>query len=141
MGVWTVFLLLLAVAQSQRDFPYISFMGDILPNHAFVDLELVGTTENNSVICHTDLPTCCTSAQGPDRGDWYFPDGAILPPANETNGSVYEVHLAQQVQLGRGAGSVVPGIYYCNISTNATNAGPSTNGEIAYVGLYSTGGM
>ena len=30
---------------------------------------------SDSVQCHTDLSTCCTSTYGPHRGDWYFPDG------------------------------------------------------------------
>ena len=37
--------------------PYVSFMGEILPNHAFVDLSLVGNANDgsDSIQCHTDL--------------------------------------------------------------------------------------
>ena len=34
---------------------------------------------NDSVQCHTDLKLCCSTDQGPFRGDWYFPDGDRLP--------------------------------------------------------------
>ena len=58
--------------------PYVSFMGNTVPNHGYVDLGQVGDdgsgSDNNTVQCHTDLGTCCSSAQGPHRGDWYFPD-------------------------------------------------------------------
>ena len=59
--------------------PYVSFMGETLPNHGYVNLTLVGNSElyenDYSVQCHTDLSTCCSGGQGPHRGDWYFPDG------------------------------------------------------------------
>ena len=29
----------------------------------------------NSVQCHTDLRTCCSSTEGDDRGDWFLPTG------------------------------------------------------------------
>ena len=31
----------------------------------------MGTSENDSVQCHTDLKLCCSNKQGPYRGDWY----------------------------------------------------------------------
>ena len=59
--------------------PYVSFMGENLPNHAYVDLTLVGEDDadgtGNAVRCITDLDTCCRPAQGIHRGYWYYPDG------------------------------------------------------------------
>ena len=57
--------------------PYVSFMGQTLANHSYVDFSLVGSLSNgsDSVQCHTDLTTCCTGGQGIHRGDWYFPNG------------------------------------------------------------------
>lgn len=138
MRVLTIFLLLLcllAVAQSQSDFPYASFMGNMLPNHAFVDLGLVGTMENNSVICHTDNSNCCESGQGTDSGDWFFPNETILP-LSTSSGPIYQIHLTQEIHLRRLEGSTPSGIYRCDISTNTTNSTDST-----YVGLYSDGGV
>ena len=58
-------------------FPYVSFSGQILANHSYVDLSLLGSdySGSDSVQCHTDLVTCCSHSQGSHRGDWYFPDG------------------------------------------------------------------
>ena len=41
----------------------------------------MGSASDNSdsVVCHTDLSTCCSGGQGPHRGNWYFPDGTVLP--------------------------------------------------------------
>ena len=133
MRVWTLFLLLPAVAQSQPGFPHVSFMGNTLPNHAFVDLDLVGELDNDSVICHTDIPTCCSSTQGPDSGGWHFPGGTRLPFSN-SSGSVYELRSAQKVRLSRREGNVTSGIYHCDVPTNASSV------ETTYVGLYSSGG-
>ena len=63
--------------------PYLTIKGKIIPNNSYVNLSTVdpkGKKKNlNTLQCHTDLNTCCTRAQGPDRGDWYFPNGNRLP--------------------------------------------------------------
>ena len=59
-----------------QTFPYVSFKGQTLANHSYVDFSLVGhmRTDSDSVQCHTDLTTCCSGSQGIHRGDWYFPN-------------------------------------------------------------------
>ena len=72
----------LVEVHSQTEFPYVSFMGVNLPNHAYVNLTLVGDDSRdpgNTLRCHTDLMTCCSGDQGVHRGDWYFPNGTRLP--------------------------------------------------------------
>ena len=128
--------------------PYVTFMGETLPNHAFVNLSLVGTAGDgsDSVQCHTDLSTCCrgsaTSGQGVDRGDWYFPSGDRLQFAG-TN-VVYEVRTAQSVDLRRNGNADTPsGIYRCTVETNAVhsdNSNDTTTRETVYAGIYATGG-
>ena len=77
-----VSLLLLSVCLAeihcQTTFPYVSFMGQTLANHSYVDLSLVRDYYggSDSVKCRTDLSTCCSGSQGPHRGDWYYPDGS-----------------------------------------------------------------
>ena len=43
-------------------FPYVSFRGQTLANHSYLDFSLVGyvKTGSDSVQCHTDLTTCCS---------------------------------------------------------------------------------
>ena len=101
-----------SLAHSQR-VPYVSFMGQTLPNHSYVDLSLVGNdgSGSDSVQCITDLPTCCRGTDGPYRGDWYFPNGTRLP--FYYNGDIYERRGSQKVDLHRrnSANSPTVGIY------------------------------
>ena len=101
----------------------------------------MGNDNNNDVQCHTDLHTCCSDTQGPDRGDWFFLNGNRLP----FYGDVYEGRGYQLVVLkytgsggpGGGTGGT-SGIYRCDIETVAVN---DNNGhETVYVGLYTSGG-
>ena len=122
--------------------PYVSFMGETLPNHSYVDLSLVGSySSGNEVECHTDLSTCCSGGAGPDRGDWYFPNGDRLPFPYSRHPLV-ERRLDQRVELSRGAvsGSIPSGIYHCGIETRAVHSVDNTARETVYVGLYDSGG-
>ena len=78
-----LFLLSLVEVHCQQTFPYVSFgiTGQILADHSYVDLSTVGSAGDNSdsVVCHTDLAHCCSGSQGIHRGDWYFPNGTVLP--------------------------------------------------------------
>ena len=140
----TTLLLLLVIPWSlvevhSQTAPYVSFMGEILPNHSYVDLTLVGDPGDHSVQCHTDLSTCCSGTEGPHRGDWYFPDGTRLPFSAEGVG-IHEQRVAQQVELRRRNNANSPsGIYRCDISTEAVQ--DNSVRDTVYVGLYATGGM
>ena len=73
--------------------PYLTFNDSLIPNHAYVDLSLMMYPGNDdttadissTVICHTDLTTCCRKEAGPDRGNWFFPNGSQVPGANVNN--------------------------------------------------------
>ena len=122
--------------------PYVSFMGTNLPNHSYVDLTLVGSAAGSSVQCHTDLSSCCSGAQGPDRGDWYFPNGDRLQMSNGPD-DIYEQRTAQRVDLRRRNNGDTSGIYHCTIETNAVHSddgSDTTTRETVYVGLYASGG-
>ena len=54
----------LVEVHSQTGYLYVSFRGETLPNHSYVDLSLVGDPETggDSVQCVTNLATCCSGA-------------------------------------------------------------------------------
>ena len=143
--VMSVLLCLLSalVEVHSQTVPYVSFMGTNLPNHSYVDLTLVEhlVDGNDSVQCHTDLDTCCHNMSGPDRGDWYFPNGTRLK-FNSDGGDIYEVRIAQRVDLRRRNNGNTSGIYRCTIETNAVHSDESdtTTRETVYAGLYASGG-
>ena len=132
--------LLVAVVYSQT-VPYVSFMGVNLTNHAYVDLTLVGediSDPGNTVRCHTDLTTCCSTGEGDNRGSWFFPDGDILP-FSVTSDDIVMDREPQEVHLCRRNDVISPsGIYRCDIETMAVNddVRATITGETVYVGLY-----
>ena len=115
---------------NSQNFPYVSFCGQTLANHSYVDINLVG----DDVQCITDLSTCCSIHQGPHRGDWYFPDGTRLP-------------FSEDITQNRGLRRVVlhhrynadsqSGVYRCSIGTNAVHGHYyNSERESVFVGLY-----
>ena len=132
------------VEVNSQTFPYVSFMGQTLANHSYVDLSLVGNdlSGSDSVQCHTDLITCCSGAQGVHRGDWYSPGSTDRLPFSNGVGDIYEVRLAQRLDLRRRNSATSPvGIYHCDIATDAVH----DDGDISvratvYVGLYPASG-
>ena len=139
----TIILLFVLVAEVQsKTLPYVSFNGQTLVNHSFVDLNLVGSDSSgsDSVQCHTDLSTCCTEAQGIHRGDWYYPSSQKLYSIDFHD--VYEVRGVQRVDLRQYYSVLYPrGIYRCDIPTVAVHH-PTDNSvrDTVYVGLYTSGG-
>ena len=99
---------------------------------------MIYSSGSDSVHCHTDLDTCCSGAQGSDRGDWYFPNGHRLPLLIFSGDSVTlsEVRRAQKVYMYCIRDTEPTGIYHCAIKTDAVH----DNGmrETVYVGLYTS---
>ena len=115
--------LLLVEVHSQTEFPYVSFMGETLPNNSYVDISLVGddVSGNDSVQCHTDLETCCSSNEGLYRGHWFTPYYEDRVPYNDSSPDMayYEVYAAQRVDIRRRNGGEMPfGKYCCDVFTN-----------------------
>ena len=122
------------------EYPYISFMGQNLTSHSYVDLTLVGTDTGNTVWCHTDLHTHCTNVQNNHRGNWYFPNGTRLQFIASGH-ALYESRIAQRVDLlQRNSPSSSPsGIYHCNFITDGNDYRAVSH--IVYLGLYASGGI
>ena len=134
-------LLFLVEVHSQQTFPYVSFnlTGPALANHSYVDISTVGSASDNSdsVVCHTDLSTCCSGGQGIYRGSWYFPNGTILP----FSGTIYLGRTAQLAIIRRTTATGPTGIYRCLIATNAVHSNSDQSvGETVCVGLYPADG-
>ena len=142
----------LVEVQSQTEYPYISFLGNTLPNHSYVDLSQVGDVRNlsdinnNTVQCHTDLVACCRRQPNgiPGRGDWFAPGNETRLPFRNENGEEPDIHEDRQTQVvhirRRNHANGPSGIYRCVIPTNAVhNDSDPSVGETVYVGLYARG--
>lgn len=123
----------------QTEFPYVSFMGERLLNHSYVDLRQLGDPNRDGgegLHCHTDLSTCCSAEEGSHRGDWYFPDGSRLPFSGDDD--IFEGRAERRVYLRRRNNSTTPtGLYHCDIPTSEN---PDVNIPV-YVGVHSSGGI
>ena len=101
-----------------------------------MNLSTVGSAGDNSdsVVCHTDLTTCCSGSQGSHRGDWYFSDGTPL----EFTGPISLGRAAQIAIIRRTNGATGPtGIYRCDIPTVAVHdVSDISVRDTVYVGLY-----
>ena len=131
--------------------PYLTFMGEILPNNSYVDLSLVGQGGNathdsgREIVCHTDLDTCCSGSDG--HGDWF----SSLPGFKLTDLTIHttqypiamrRLHKRVRLECVPGiSGPILSGIYRCDIETVAVSGEGGTGRERVYVGLYETGGM
>ena len=128
---------------NSQSFLYVSFRGQTLANHSYVDFSLVGSDSSgsDSVQCITDLSTCCSGAQGRHRGDWYFPNGTRLPFFID---GIFLSRGAQRVDLRRRNNANSPvGIYICDIPTiDVHDDNDISVRDTIYVGLYTaSGGM
>ena len=134
--------------------PYLTFNDNVIPNHAYVDLSLMmypgndDVNDSSTVICHTDLTTCCRGDDGGDQGNWFFPNGDPLPGAGVNSVNYHPIAQRRRDQLVRlqrgptGAISDIPdGIYHCDIETVAANSDDNTARETVYVGVYGSGGI
>ena len=142
----TISLLLLSLLQSLVDSqtaPYVSFRGETLPNHGYVDLGLVEDSETggDGVQCHTDIQACCSTSEGGIRsGEWFFPDGMRVPFSNDEDADIYMLRTVQRLELRRREDSLSPsGIYRCRIAVNDDDE--SRVVETVYVGIYGSGGI
>ena len=104
MIVLCAFVYLLVDTNSQT-IPYMTFMGQTLPNNSYVDISLVRDplSGGEGVQCHTDLTTCCSRHQDMDHGDWYAPGSEDRLPLEseeeESADAIYEYHGNQTVSL------------------------------------------
>ena len=121
--MWCVYLYLLwfLLEVHSQIFPHVSFMGETVPDHGYVNLGLVGTDHDgvpgDTVRCHTDLETCCSMAEGDDRGDWYFIAGETKRlPFSRQDGDIFQARGDQYVDLRRrNNANMQTGLYRCDI--------------------------
>ena len=99
----------------------VTFLGQILPNHAFVDINDVGNNNDGS-----DSVQCLTGSVG--NCGWIFPNGTRLPESNR-NG-LYQQRLESRIDLRwNGSAIVTSGMYGCEVRVGVER-------RVFYVGLY-----
>ena len=97
----------------ETEYPYIERIP--LPNHAYINLNLVGEGDAG-VRCYTDLDSCCSGSQGVYRGDWIPPGSEeSLPFLSDCSADIYQFQGRQRVILRRmNNADMLSGIYRCD---------------------------
>ena len=110
---------------------YLSLNGDIIPNHGYVMISDIGSTDNTALICRTNhLPLCEDSVNS--GGNWFDPNGTRVN-SNDVPG-FRRNRVIGIVRLIRNTGSPPEGIYSC-IVQDAT-----FKEQTRLVGLYDING-
>ena len=133
---------------------YLSLDGTVIPNHGYVEISRIGSTDDSALLCHTNFPPPPGSYSG---GDWFAPDGTRVfgtdvPRVTRNRGAmvvrlkssgtppegVYRctIHDAASIYSlwWRTSGTPPEGIYRCTIQDANSTV------QMVYVGLYNTGG-
>ena len=89
-------------------------------NNTPVVVTRVGSTDANTLNCHTDSTTCCRGMHNPDKskgfGEWIFPDGSRIAKDSVTGDGFYWVRGYQVVRLYHQGNIQSPlGSYCCRI--------------------------
>ena len=114
---------------------YLTLNGDYIPNHGYVMISDIGSTDGTALICNTNNVT----AHVPN-GDWFAPDGTIVSdlgngdiPGFERNRGPMMVRLHRNTTTDPPSGPS-EGIYYCVVEDDTFKL------PRVYVGLYHSGG-
>ena len=111
---------------------YFSLNDDIIPNHGYVMISDIGSTDNTALLCITNRPV--PSGGSNSGGDWLAPDGVTVGSVGSTTVPGFGRNRGDMVvRLRSNDGTPEEGIYYCVVQ-DADNV-PQT----IYVGLYNSG--
>ena len=101
----------------------------VYANNSVIDLRLVGEgfegaqiTDGGALECHTDDTTCCRGIDNPPngtgRGEWYYPDGTVVPRPGGNGTGLYRTRDRMVIRLNRNSVTEPTGVYRCEIPGN-----------------------
>ena len=112
---------------------YLGLNGEVIPNHGYVEISDIGSSDTTALLCHTNTPA---DRSGHSGGNWFAPDEDRVGGLSSTDVPGFGRNRGPMlVRLQRSiSGTPDEGIYWCGVK-DATE----TN-QTVYVGLYNTGG-
>ena len=114
---------------------YLSLNGDNFPNHGYVVISDIGTTDDDTaLLCNTNrIPTGSANS----GGNWFVPDGSVVVSNNNVGtadfGRTRDPGLVRLIRNSAATGTPTEGIYSCTVQDTVTL-------QTVYVGLYNSGG-
>ena len=109
---------------------YLSLNSTIIPNHGYVIISDIGSTDNTALLCRTNKPPYPYNS----GGDWYAPDqtrvaGTAVPGFRRNRGP-----MVVRLLRNNATGTPALGIYDCWLEDDTFTP------QSVYVGLYNSGG-
>ena len=118
---------------------YLSLSADIIPNHGYVVISDIGSTDDTALICRTNRVGNVTDIAGNKHsgGDWVAPNGMMVGFGDMSSVPGFIRHRSpMMVRLLRNTATDPPseGIYHCLVEDDTLTE------QTVYVGLYNSGG-
>ena len=116
---------------------YLSINDAIIPNHGYVMISDIGSTENTALICNTNRPVINNFNTHHSGGEWYGPSGTRVGGiSSEDVPRFVRTRGPMVVRLLRNTATDPPseGIYHCVVEDDTMTE------HTLYVGLYNSGG-
>ena len=112
---------------------YLSLNSDIIPNHGYVVISDIGSTDNTALLCITNHPATGSGNRN-SGGDWFAPDKTIVSGTGVPG--FRRIRGPMVVRLLRNSATDPPaeGIYHCIVEDDTDTL------QADYVGLYNSGG-
>ena len=109
---------------------FLSLNGNNIPNHTYVVISDIGSSDGSALLCHTNRPP--QVGQSISGGNWFAPNGTRI---NEDDVKGFTRDRGSKVVRLKGTTTGPPpeGMYWCSIQDTAGT--PQT----IYVGLYNSG--
>ena len=117
---------------------YLSLRGDYVPRRTYLHAAEVGSTDDTSLLCHTNAPGTIRPGRSHSHsgGEWFSPSGARIGnpdvPGFTRNRDPMVVRLLSKTESGETPEE--EGVYCCKVDD-----GDSVNHRVC-VGLYNDGG-
>ena len=103
---------------------FLSLNGSVIPDHGYVLISNIGSTDNRALTCHTNRQE--------DVGVWYTPRGTSISGHEEPGLRTRRDHMVVRLLTNAATGNPNEGIYNCS----------TDDGYSVYIGLYyNEGGM
>ena len=119
---------------------YLSLNNDI-PNHGYVVISDIGSTDDTALICYTNRPARALYANS--GGDWFGPTGIVVGgltigidnvPGFMRNRDPMIVRLLRNTATDPPSGIPSEGIFHCAVEDATFTV------QTVYIGLYNSGG-
>ena len=117
---------------------YLSLNDDIIPNHGYVMISDIGSTDDTALICNTNRPA---GVDGKSGGDWFGPSGIVVGgltmgtnnvPGFMRNRGRMVVRLLRNTATDPSSGIPPEGIFHCEVEDDTGTL------QTVYVGVYNS---